>query len=426
MTKSRISNPHGAILRLGFARSCMDLRTRMGPCWFRSYYRITDDLKLPGVGEATPIVTIYGAVYNLGSYAAGLAADRYSRKKLLVIGLLGNAAAILGIGFAANSNYWHPRPRRPLRNFRHSLPPLRQRAGPIPLSKIPGMAIGLLGIGSGLGFFFGPQIAGWRATTATWHLWNVAPWQKPCVELGIAGFVLGLIFLVVASDVPGKKSGPEHLPIDLKRKIRNVGLSLVLRDFAGVAGLSLAAIYVRNVFHFTVAQAGLFVGVMMLTSVVVNPLCVLITSGNRRLPGLSIMLVFGGVAVATVPFWPHARSPDRHVPLPNRPARKLRHQRRRHASHRVHTDVRGRVVGLFLLIAGTVGALGPWVVGFWVDRFTVPHEGRAYVGPFIMLGICMMIASFAPRFLAQLGDPLAGEPITAAEEISPATLGAVP
>src|ERR1700677_4892663 len=62
------------------------------------YYRITDDLKLPGVGEAALIVTIYGAVYNLGSYAAGLAADRYSRKTLLAIGLLGNALAILGIG----------------------------------------------------------------------------------------------------------------------------------------------------------------------------------------------------------------------------------------------------------------------------------------------------------------------------------------
>src|SRR5580658_3475739 len=64
------------------------------------YYRITDDLKLSGVGQATLIVTIYGAVYNLGSYAAGLAADRFSRKTLLAIGLLGNAAAILAIGLS--------------------------------------------------------------------------------------------------------------------------------------------------------------------------------------------------------------------------------------------------------------------------------------------------------------------------------------
>ena len=143
----------------------------------------------------------------------------------------------------------------------------------------------------------------------------------------------------------------------------------MLRDFAGVAGLSLAAIYVRNVFHFTVAQAGLFVGVMMLTSVVVNPLCVLITSGNRRLPGLSIMLVFGGVAVATVPFWPmHAALI---VMCLFQTAQLGSYAISDAAMLRtgVHTDVRGRVVGLFLLIAGTVGALGPWVVGFWVDRF---------------------------------------------------------
>ena len=64
------------------------------------YFRIADDLKLSGVGAATLIVTLYGAVYNLASYAAGLAADRFSRKTLLAIGLLGNATAILAIGLS--------------------------------------------------------------------------------------------------------------------------------------------------------------------------------------------------------------------------------------------------------------------------------------------------------------------------------------
>ena len=33
----------------------------------------------------------------------------------------------------------------------------------------PGLAIGLLGVGSGLGFFAGPQYAGWRAESAAWQ-----------------------------------------------------------------------------------------------------------------------------------------------------------------------------------------------------------------------------------------------------------------
>src|SRR6201999_1201447 len=55
--------------------------------------------------------------------------------------------------------------------------------------KSPGMAIGLLGIGSGIGFFFGPQYAGWRAEAAHWHFAAVAAWQRPCVELGIIGLI---------------------------------------------------------------------------------------------------------------------------------------------------------------------------------------------------------------------------------------------
>ena len=79
---------------------------------------------------------------------------------------------------------------------------------------------------------------------------------------------------------------------------------LMFRDFAGVAGLSLAAIYVRNVFNLNVSRAGLFVGVMMLPSVVFNPLAVYLTPKRRRLPGLTMILIFGGLIAATTPFWP--------------------------------------------------------------------------------------------------------------------------
>jgi MFS family permease len=388
------------------------------------YYRMAEDLKLSGVGAATLVVTVYGAVYNLGSYAAGVAADRFSRKKLLAIGLLGNAAGIIGIGLCRDygvilalavvcglcGTLFHP--------SANALVPSHY-------PKSPGMAIGMLGIGTGLGFFFGPQIAGWRATTASWHLWHVAAWQKPCVELGLAGFVLGIVFLFVAADVPTDPHRQRGvMGWDLIKKIRDVGFGLMLRDFAGVAGLSLAAIYVRNVFHFTVAQAGLFVGTMMLTGVVVNPLSVLLTRGRRRLPGLSVMLMMGGIAAVLVPFFSMRMAL---VAMCVFQAFQVGSYAVSDAAmlERVHTEVRGRVVGLFLLIAGTVGALGPWVVGFWVDRFSLPHEASAYVGPFLMLGVCMFIAAGAPRFLARLGEPVVGEAVTVAEEISPATFGAV-
>src|SRR5690349_19157776 len=62
------------------------------------YLLIVRDLKLNGVSRASALVTVYGLVYCLGSYASGVMADRFNRRALLGVGLLGNALAIVGMG----------------------------------------------------------------------------------------------------------------------------------------------------------------------------------------------------------------------------------------------------------------------------------------------------------------------------------------
>src|SRR5215217_4095988 len=62
------------------------------------YLLIVADLKLGGVKAASLVVTLYGFVYCLGSYIAGVLADRHDRRFLLGVGLIGNAAAVLGMG----------------------------------------------------------------------------------------------------------------------------------------------------------------------------------------------------------------------------------------------------------------------------------------------------------------------------------------
>jgi MFS family permease len=387
------------------------------------YFRIASDLKLSGIGSATLIVTLYGAVYNLASYASGLAADRFSRKTLLTIGLLGNAAAILGIGLSRHyslilvlgvcaglfGTLFHP-----------SANALATSHYP----KSPGMAIGILGIGSGLGFFFGPQIAGWRAASASWTLWHVAQWQKPCVEMAVAGFIVGIIFLFVGTDVsvatPRRRA---KIAPALNRRVIRLATVLMFRDFAGVAGLSLAAIYVRNAFSLNVGQAGLFIGVMMLPSIVCNPLAVYLTHGRRRLPGLRMILLTGGLIAATAPLW-HLRGAM--IVLCVFETMQLASYAVSDAGilERIPSEFRGRVVGLFLQIAGTFGALGPWVMGAWADHLHDPHLRFNYVGPFTLIAISMLIASTSPPLIARLGSAISS--ITLAEEISPETMGAVP
>jgi MFS family permease len=91
---------------------------------------------------------------------------------------------------------------------------------------------------------------------------------------------------------------------------------------------------------------------------------------------------------------------------------------------RVGAEVRGRVVGLFLVIAGTFGALGPWVMGAWTD-WLGPRglSQHGYFAPFGLMGIFMLVAAAAPKLIARLGE--ATTQITPAQEISPATMGSV-
>jgi MFS family permease len=387
------------------------------------YFRIASDLKLSGVGAATLIVTLYGAAYNLASYAAGLAADRFSRKTLLAIGLLGNAAAILAIGLSRQyslilalgiaaglfGTIFHP-----------SANALATSHYP----KSPGMAIGILGIGSGLGFFFGPQIAGWRAATASWQLWNVAQWQKPCIEMAVAGLIVGIIFLFVGTDV-ASASPRRRAKIDpaLNRRVMRMAFVLMFRDFAGVAGLSLAAIYVRNAFALNVSEAGLFVGIMMLPSVICNPLAVYLTPNRRRLPGLTTILILGGLIAATAPFWPLRGAL---IALCAFQTMQLSSYAVSDAAtlERIPPEFRGRVVGLFLQIAGTFGALGPWVMGAWTDHLRDSPAQLNYIGPFALIGACMILAAASPPFIARLGPALSA--MKPMQEISPETMGAVP
>ncbi len=402
------------------------------------YLLMVSDLKLAGVGAASLVVTVYGLVYCLGSYGAGVLADRFDRKWMLGVGLLGNAMAILLMGLTRQyeiilalgvmaglfGTLFHP--------SANALVPSHYPHN-------PGMAIGLLGMGSGLGFFLGPQYAGWRAQTAHWHIpgLNVANWQRPCVELGVAGVVMAIIFLLLAKESRGKRVpgaqlvGPaampgrvgveaqvltyepvhRHPPLGsaMRRRIIGIGVILGCRDFAGVAGLSLASIYLQKAHRLSVQQAGFVVGAMMLLSVFVNPLAGWLTAGRRRLPSLVMILIAGGLVVFTVPYAPVRWA------LPVLCAFQTMQMGSYIVSdaamlERVDANVRGRVVGLFLMLAGTFGAAGPWVMGFWTDRMGPrAMDPHAYIWPFGTLGVMMIVAALSVRLIASLGHSRPGE-----------------
>jgi hypothetical protein len=284
-----------------------------------------------------------------------------------------------------------------------------------------------MGVGAGIGFFVGPQYAGWRATTTGFWWIDVAAWQLPCIELALVGMVFGVIFFWVAREVPRQKplDGEAHPPMGAKLRWR-IGLIapvLGLRDFAGVAMLSLASVYLQKAHNLDARQTGFILGAMMLASVVVNPLAVAFSPGGRRLPLLAVLLVMGAMILATVPLWP-----VKWVLLVL-----LAFQACQLATYsvadaavleRVPALVRGRVIGLWLTLAGTLGSIGPVVAGWWTDRMKESAaDPSAYFSAFGILAILMALSALSVRMIARIGPPIGHVDI--GREIMPETMGTV-
>src|SRR5687768_3129267 len=221
------------------------------------YLLMTTDLRLAGVSRASAVVTIYGLVYCIISYQTCVYADRWNRKALLGVGLIGNAIAITAMGLTRSYEMlmvWGVIAGI----FGALFHPAANALVPAHYPKSPGMAIGMLGIGSGIGFFAGPQYAGWRAQNADWHFASIGDWQRPLIEAGIAGLIVGIIFLLVAREVHSRNNGQPARPMDatLRRQITRLSLLMGCRDFAGVATLSLGSIYLQKAHGFDAKRTG--------------------------------------------------------------------------------------------------------------------------------------------------------------------------
>jgi MFS family permease len=420
------------------------------------YLLMESDLRLRGVWQASLVVTVYGFVYCAFSYVAGVLADRSDRKFLLGVGLVGNAAAIALIGLVRQ--YELIVVLAVLAGLFGALfHPCANALVSAHYPKSPGLAIGFLGIGAGIGFFVGPQYAGWRAQASGWHWGSIADWQRPLLEMGAAGLAAGIVFLFVAKEAEARKpvgwwggrkglngngngngNGQPHedergpsgavakkgrpLGPVLRKRVLAVAATLACRDFAGVASLTLASIYLQKAHGLDTRRAGFIVGAMMLIGVVINPLCVWASPGRRRLPALVASLVVSALVVVTVPFW-HVR----HIlwVLCAFQACHLGSYAISDAAllERVSPDVRGRVVGLFLTVAGTFASTAPWVMGFWTDALgDAASQPRAYFGPFALVGTMMLLASTSALFISRLGPATGESPVGPMSEVTPATM----
>jgi len=347
------------------------------------YLLMQRDLKLDSISKATSFVTVMLMTYFLPGYALGVLADRMSRKKLLVYGLLVNALAFVGLAFAPNyawsmacvvlagigGSSYHPAATAMIARL---------------FPQKTGRALGLAGIGAGAGFFLGPLYTGWRAAVLEPVL-GAAAWRRPILEIGIFGVLAaGLFAWLATDDTIGEKRnevashGEKLFPTPALWFFFALACFLFsCRDFAGNAMASLSSLFLQNARGLDTRHAGIAVSALYLGSVVSNPLLGRLSDGRRK-RWITFALVTGSLLIIALPHIPSPWTNPCLIAfgfcfLASFPMVEAAFMQS------VPDAVRGRVFGFYIMITGFIGALAPWVVGIQVKHLgTAAATGPAY------------------------------------------------
>ena len=188
----------------------------------------------------------------------------------------------------------------------------------------------------------------------------------------------------------------------LRKRVIAIAAILGFRDFAGVASLTIVSLYLQKAHAFDAHRAGFIVGTMMLLSVLINPICTWISPGKRRLPCACDQSDRRGRSVPLVP-WVSIRFVLPLLALFQ--AFQLGSYAISDAAmlERVDNAVRGRVVGLFLTLAGTFASLSPFTMGLWVDLLGErANRASGFIWPFATLGAMMIVSACSTPLIAGL------------------------
>lgn len=361
------------------------------------YLLISKDLKLSGVGQSTALVTVMMISYFLPSYFAGVLADRFSRKRLLAVGLLINGLGFIGL---AESNSYQMAIASVIfaglggSLFHPSATSMIARLYP----QGTGRALGLLGIGAGVGFLIGPIYTGWRAEMLE-PLLGAAAWRRPIFELGLFGMIAAACFnKLAAEDQPAphvseehKKSTPLFPTTALWLFFFGAAFAFGLRDFTGFGMGSLGSLFFQKVHGFNVELTGKWLCVIFLAATISNPIFGGL-SDRGRIRWTMLVLSISAVLVFIFPHFPAEWTFAPYFiygfffmgSYPMVEAALM---------ESVPDAVRGRVFGVFITIGGITGNLSHWVMGEWVKSLgDVTGNPSAFYPLYGTLAGCVLIA----------------------------------
>ena len=361
------------------------------------YLLIQKDLGLQSVSQATLLLTVLMVACFGPSYPIGILADKFSRKKLLTIGLIVNGLGFVGLAAAPNlavalmavviagvgGSFYHPAATAMIARL-------------FPTST--GKAFGLVGIGAGAGFFVGPIYTGWRVATLEPVL-GAAAWRRPVLELGVLGIITALLFAWLAErDRPAASTEQKSRPPEklfptpaLWFFFLAYCIAFSFRDFAGSSMGSLGSLFLQQARGYDPKWTGFALSGIFIAAIISNPLFGSLSDGGRK-RWISLALVVAAIMMVIFPHVPSRWT----IPvyfvygfffMASYPITEAA------LMESVPDAIRGRVFGLFVMAGGVIGNLSHWVVGTEVKRLgAAAHSPSAYFAIYTGLAVVLLVS----------------------------------
>jgi len=336
------------------------------------YLLIQRDFKFQSVSQATLLLTVLMVACFGPSYPIGILADKFNRIKLLGFGLAVNALGFIALSWAPNygwalvsvivaglgGSFYHPAATAMIARL---------------FPESTGKALGLVGIGSGAGFFIGPIYAGWRAG-ALEPLLGPAAWRRPVLELGLLGLMGAAAFSLLAeNERPAQQPAIE--PPHQTKLFPTVALwffflayclAFSIRDFAGTSMGSLGSLFLQKARSYDATATGLALSGIYLAGTISNPLFGSLSDRGRK-RWLTVALLMAAGTMAIFPWVPQSWTVPVYVVygfffLAGYPMTEAA------LMESVPDAVRGRVFGIYVMIGGVIGNLSHWLVGAKVKQ----------------------------------------------------------
>jgi MFS family permease len=345
------------------------------------YLSIRDDLRIDGLSPVLLLGTLYFVTYAVTGLPFGFLGDRFSKKKLLVLGTMLNSVAFVGAAYCHSyvllacamilgglgGGTYHPVANALLANL---------------FKGTVGRAFGIVGMGASVGLFAGPFASGFLGQHFGWRL--------TCVVFGLFGMAVSVAFALLMPEEPqgdsSRKEDRVDAPGNLVKALLPVVAIFSVRDVCWWGVTYLTPAMSQMSIGFSEKAAGLLVGLISIMGVISQPLAGTVSDRFGRRKVLAVALAVSGICVV---FFPHM-GPFSIFPLalvsgflllgtvPVVDAG---------AAEIVPPSMRGRLFGSTLTVGLLIGALSPYLVGIIFD------VTGTYTLPYLFMGMSAMVGA---------------------------------